>query len=200
MSNSIQNANDIAPIQDEKKSGGEKDPVQAEYLEGKGLLERNETGLAAVALHNALIGFEERNDENGIANASNQLGSVCLQRKEYEKAITHFERAEQICEKLGDPLSLLALSQQFVVAYTESGLYKEAISRCLQILDLYHANNNPKGTVEILEKMAEIYTKSGESGKAADTFRTIASIHKNYKHDKIAESFLERAVELEKGA
>lgn len=200
MSNSIQNANDIEPIQDKKKAGEEKDPVKAEYLEGKGLLERNETGLAAVALHNALIGYEERNDENGIANASNQLGNVCIQRKEYEKAISHFERAEQICEELGDPLSLLALSRQFVIAYTESGMYKEAISRCLQILDLYHANNNPKGAVEILEKMAEIYIKSGENGKAADSLRTIASIHKNFKHDKIAESFLERAVELEKGA
>ena len=200
MSNPIQNINKIAPMGEGNSAQGSKDPVQADYLEGKGLLERGETGLAAVALHNALIGFEERDDENGIANATNQLGKVCFERKEYDKAIAHFKRAEEICEKLGDPLSLLALAKQLVVAYTEAGQYKEAISRCLHILDLYRINNNPKSSVEVLENLAEIYQRSGENGKAADTYRTIASIHKNFKHDKSAQGFLDKAAQLEKGA
>ena len=169
MSNPIQNIKNIAPIEESKAEQGSKDPAQADYLEGKGLLERGETGLAAVALHNALIGFEERNDENGIANAVNQLGKVCLMRKEYDKAIAHFKRAEEICEKLGDPLSLLALAKQFVVAYTEAGQYKEATSKCLHLLDLYSANNNPKGSVEILENLAEIYLRAKEKSKAGNT-------------------------------
>ena len=200
MSNSIQNINNIAPMGEGDTHQGEKDPVQADYREGKGLLERGETGLAAVSLHNALVGFEERNDENGIANAANQLGKVCLERKEYDKAIAHFKRAEEICEKLGDPFSLLALSKQLVVAYTEAEQYKEAISRCLHILELYQANNNPMGTVEILEELAKIYQRAGDNDKAADSYRTIASIHKNFKHDKIAQGFLEKAAALEEGA
>lgn len=196
MSNQIQNINEITPLQKDGKTDSA-DPVQAEYLEGKGLLERNETGMAAVALHNALIGYEERGDDNGIANASNQLGNVCLQRKEFDKAIGHFKRAEEICEKLGDPISLLALSKQMIVAYTEAGQYKEAASRCLHILELYQANNNPKGTVETLEDMAEIYIKAGDNGKASDAYRTIASIHKNFKHEKMAKDFLKKAEELD---
>lgn len=178
------------------QTGEAKDSVQAEYLEGKALLERGETSLAAVSLHNALLGFEERKDDNGIANASNQLGNACFQRQEYEKALEHYLRAEEICRKLGDPLSVLALSRQMAESYAKAGQFKEAIDRCLDILDLYQANNNPKGTVEIVEKMAEIYIESGDMGKAADAYRTIASIHKNFKHEKIAERYLDKAQEV----
>lgn len=198
MSKTLQNINQISTISEGDRSKDATDPVQEEYNQGKALLEKGETGPAAVALHNALIGFEEKNNENGIANAAYQLGNVCVQRSEYEKALGHFQRAEQICKKLGDPMSLMALSRQFILVYTETEQYKKAVNRCLDLLDMYHANNDPKGTVEIMEKMAEIYTISEEPAKAADTYRTIASIHKNFKHEKTAARFIEKATELEK--
>jgi len=197
MSNTIQNINEIGPVSAGQDSSHGNDPAQKEYLHGKGLLERNETGAAAVSLHNALIAFEEKNNENGIANASNQLGHVCMARGDYEKAVSHFLRAEVICLKLGDPMSVLSLSRQLIDAYSKNKEYGKAVSRCLDVLDLYQANNNPKGTVEILEKMADIYCSSGDTEKAADAFRTIASIHKNFKHEKIAAGYLEKAEEIE---
>ncbi|MEE4241561.1 MAG: tetratricopeptide repeat protein [Desulfopila sp.] len=202
MSNSasLQNINDISPLKGKNGESGVKDPAQVEYEQGKALLERNETGPAAVALHNALLGFEESKNESGIANASNQLGNVCLKRGEYSKALSHFEKAEEICRKLGDPMSLVALAKQFILVYMETEQYKEAVKRCLDLLEIYQANNDPKGTVSILERMAEIYLKSGNTSKAADTYRTIASIHKNFKHRKTAFEFLEKAKELENGA
>lgn len=195
MSEKIQNINEIAPMGSNKETADA--PVQAEYKEGKALLERGETAAAAVALHNALIGFEEKNDEAGMANALSQLGLVCIQRGDADKALVHFQRAEELCHSLGDPMSLIWLAKQFVVVYTAAGQYKEAIDRCLDLLDHYKANNDPKGAVEILEKIAGIYIQSGEKAKAADAYTTIASIHRNFKHTKIAESYLEKAEKLE---
>ncbi len=195
----LQNINDISRLTDNKGEGGAKEAAQVEYEQGKALLERNETGAAAVALHNALLGFEESKNENGMANASNQLGNVCLKRGEYQKALAHFEKAEEICRRLNDPMSLVALAKQFILVYTEMEQYKEAIKRCLELLEVYQANNDPKGTVNILERIAEIYIKSGQTAKAADAYRTIASIHKNFKHRKTAVEFLEKAAELEGG-
>jgi tetratricopeptide (TPR) repeat protein len=195
MSEKIQNINEIAPMGSNKETADTS--VQAEYKQGKALLERGETAAAAVALHNALIGFEEKNDEAGMANALSQLGLACVQRGEADKALVHFQRAEELCHGLGDPMSLIWLAKQFVVVYTAAGQYKEAIHRCLDLLDHYKANNDPKGSVEILEKIAEIYIQSGEKAKAADAYTTIASIHRNFKHTKIADGYLEKAAKLE---
>ncbi len=196
MSDRIQNINEIAPL-NENSVGTTNDPLQSEYNQGKALLEKGETAAAAVALHNALIGFEEKNDETGMANALSQLGLVCIQRGDNDKALLHFKKAEEICRGLGDPMSLVWLAKQFVVVYTAAEQYKEAINRCLDLLDHYKANNDPKGSVEILEKIAEIYLQSGEKNKAADAYTTIASIHRNFKHMKIAQDYLKKAEKLE---
>jgi tetratricopeptide (TPR) repeat protein len=200
MNNPIQNINAIAPVAGGLQNSASADPAQAEYSQGKALLERNELGPAAVALHNALLGFEEQNNEGGVANASNQLGSLCLLRNEFDAALRHFRRAEEICQRLHDPMSLQALSRQYIRAYTGSGQYKKAIAQCLDLLDVFEANNNPKGVVEIMEQMAEIYLQAGEKKSAADAYKTIASIHNNFKHKNIAAQFLEKAQHIEEGA
>lgn len=197
MSNPVQSLDNIAPVQDAAKIKKPADPVQADYEEGKRFLENGDTGQAAVALHNALLGYEEKKDKNGIANAANQIGKLCIERGEFEKAKQSFSRAWEVCEELGDPASLQALNHQYIRVHRGLKNYKEAIAVCIEIIGVYQDNNNPKGTVECLETMAEIYVEMGDNAKAADTYRTIASIHTNYKHAGIAKSFADKADKLE---
>ncbi len=194
MSKPVQSIENIAPVAEQKTS---EDTVLNEYEEGKKFLENGDTAQAAVALHNALLGYEERDDKTGVANASNQLGKVCLEREEYSKAQHHFERAWEVCNEMGDPSSLLALLQQYVIVYRGLEEYKKAIETCLDILSRYQDNNDPRGTVTTLESMAEIYIEMGEKEKAVDTYRTIAKIHANFKHESMAQGFLQKAEELE---
>ena len=114
MSTPIQDINSLAPAGKPEGNKEEKTQAQLDYDEGRGYVERGESALAAVALHNALKGFEEENNTDGIANASNQLGHACMLRKEYDKAAEHYQRAWDICEEKDDNMSLLALSNQFV--------------------------------------------------------------------------------------
>lgn len=195
MSDPVQNINSIAPMGGESKEIT--DPIQADYEEGKRLLEIGNTTQAAVALHNALVGYQEKEDKNGVANASNQLGKVCLARKEFEKAKNHFDVAWEICEDFGDPASMLALHNQYCQVYIGLEQYNKAIDRCMDILSQYQANNDPRGSVAVLEQIAEIYVKMEDKVKAADTYRTIASIHANFKHDTIAQSYRKMAEKLE---
>jgi len=192
----LQSIDTIAPVEQKKSS----DPAQAQYEEGKELLQKNELAAAALAFHNALLAFEEKDDQNGIANASNQLGNVCLQRLEYEKALRHYQRAWDICEKQDDSMSLNALSGQLVQVHIGLKQFAEAVKLCLDMVDTYHRGNNPQGVVETLEKMAEVYLAAGEKAKAADGYRTIASIHAKYKHKNIAERFMKKAQTLEETA
>jgi len=195
MSNTLQSIDSIAQAEDQKTNRSD-DPVQAEYEDGKRFYENQEYGQAAVALHNALIGFEEREDESGIANVSNQLGNVCLDRQEYENAIKHYLRAFEICDKAYDRMSVLAVSKQLVASYKGAGQLEKAIALCLGMIDLYQDNRDPQGTVDVLEEMASLYIDTGSNEKAADAYRTIASIHKNFSHDSIAAGFMAKADKL----
>lgn len=199
MKNSLQEINSIAPMPDTKEDRDD-DLVRASYEEGRRFLANQSYAQAAVSLHNALLGYEERGDEAGVANASNQLGHVCLARQDFAMAQRHYQRAWDICEKMQDQMSQIALQKKFLEVYCGLRDFRKAIEICLDLLDRYYQNNDPRGTVEVLEQMAEIYISSGERGKAADTYRTIASIHRNFKHPGTAESYEKKAEDIEKAA
>ena len=177
-------------------TGKSTDPLQADYEEGKKYLKNQAYGQAAVALHNALVGFTERNDQTGIANASNQLGHVCFARGEYESSLQHYQRALDICDASNDRMSMLAVLKKIVEARKALKQYSPAITSCLAILDHYHDNRDPEGTVTTLEEIAELYLQLEQKEKAADTYRTIASIHKNFRHENIAAGFMKKAAQL----
>ncbi len=191
--NSLTNAGQEPEVKEDSRS-----QAQIDYDEGRGYAERGESALAAVSLHNALRGFEEEDNKEGIANASNQLGHVCLQRDDFEKALANYQRAWNICEELEDTMSLQAISSQLVEVYKGLKDYRKSLDTCLDLLDDYQKNNDPKGTVAVLEMMADVYMASGELEKAADTYETVALIHANFKHQKIAESYREKAAELKR--
>jgi tetratricopeptide (TPR) repeat protein len=195
MSNKLQTLDSIQTLGGDRKEGSQ-DSVKKEYEEGLRFLEQLEYGQAAVALHNALVGYEQRQDETGIANASNQLGHVCLSRNDYEGALKHYQRALVIVEKANDRMSSLAVLNKIVTAQKGLKKYDKAIAVCLDMLDLYQDNRDPQGTVGTLEVMAEIYLEDGQKAKAADAYKTIGSIHKNFRHDTMAAQYLEKATQL----
>jgi tetratricopeptide (TPR) repeat protein len=195
MSNKLQTLDSIQTLGSDRKKGSQ-DSVKNEYEEGLKFLEQLEYGQAAVAFHNALVGYEQRQDETGIANASNQLGHVCLFRNDYEGALKHYQRARIIVEKANDRMSTLAVLLRVVAAQKGLKKYDKAIAACLDMLDLYQDNRDPQGTVDTLEAMAEIYLEEGQKAKAADAYKTIGSIHKNFRHDTMAAQYLEKAAQL----
>lgn len=195
MSNNLQGLDSIKTMNETGRKTD--DPVQAEYEEGKKHLAGQQYGQAAVALHNALVGFEEAQNNAGIANASNQLGHVCLARGDFENALKHYQRAFEIVDAENDRMSVLAVLAKIAEVRRKQKSWSAGIEICLQMIDLYQDNRDPQGTVSTLEVMAEIYIGAGDTMKAADTYRTIASIHRNFKHLSIAESFLEKAQAIE---
>lgn len=196
MSTPIQKIDSIGPADETGEKQPTKSQAQLDYDEGRGYVERGEAALAAVALHNALRGFEEENNLEGIANASNQLGHACLLRKEFDKAVVHYQKAWEICEELEDHISLLSVAKSLAEAHEGLGEYRKALDLCLDLLDSYQRNNDPQNSVAVLERMAGIYVASGEKLRAADAYKTAASIHANFGHSAIAESFREKAAEL----
>ncbi len=175
------------------------DQAKKDYLEGRKLYGNGEYAQAALAFHNALRGFEEKGDEQGVANAADRLGDACLARDEYAMAIANYQRAFAICEKEDDSFSQLSLNKKMAAAYRKLGDREKALELLYDMLEHYRLTQNPKGAVEILTVIAEVYNEGGEKSKAADAYRSVASIHARFKHVRQAEEFNKRAATLEQG-
>ena len=182
-------------------SDQEEDKSQArlDYEQGQEFMANKNLSQAANAFHNALLGFQEEKDQHGIANAADKLGDICREGKEYEKALTHFDTAYQICEKDFDQDSVFSIVKKRAAIAWEMKDYDKAIEQYLDILDEYNGQINPQGSVETLETMATIYLEMGDKAKAADAYRVVASIHKNFNHPNFADRFLKKAEETEAG-
>ncbi|MCI5147668.1 MAG: tetratricopeptide repeat protein [Candidatus Electrothrix sp. AR3] len=125
------------------------------------------------------------------------MGDVCLERQEYAAALKHYQRAYSICDKEEDSFSTLSLNKKIAAVYRRQGELDKALEIVFDIVEHYHLTKNPKGMVEVMVVIGELYREKGEMQKAADTFRTVSSIHKNFKHKRKAEEFAALAEELE---
>ena len=177
----------------------EKSQARLDYEQGQEFMSNGDLSLAANAFHNALLGFQNENDQHGIANAADKLGDICRERKEYDKALDHYDTTYRICEADFDRYSLFSIEKKRAAVAREMKKYDEAIQMYLDILDEYNGQNNPQGSVDTMETMAEIYLEMGDRTRAADAYRVIASIHKNFNHPNFAERFLKKAEETEAG-
>ncbi|MCI5224929.1 MAG: tetratricopeptide repeat protein [Candidatus Electrothrix sp. AR4] len=198
-STSIQPLSSIGPADPEKarEEALQKDPAKRDYLEGREQLKKGDYAMAAMSFHNALKGFEEKDDDQGVANASDRLGDVCLEKQDYAAALDHYQRAYAICEKEEDSFSTLSLNKKIAAIYQKQGELDKAMEIVFDIVEHYQLTKNPKGMVEVLVVIAELYREKGEHQKAADTYRTVSSIHKNFKHKRKSEEFSALADELE---
>lgn len=186
-------------IQPDQEPAKEQDPAQEDYENALELLKNGELAQAANIFHNALIGFEQNANQKGIANASDKLGEICLERGDYETAFKHLDRAYAICDQEEDGFSLIVLNKK--IARAKQGLkeFDAAIKIYLDLLDTYEGYNNPAGAVEILELLAATYLEKDDRAKAADTCRAAAFIHKSFKHSRHAQALLDKADAIEAG-
>jgi tetratricopeptide (TPR) repeat protein len=175
------------------------DPAKEEFDRGCQFMENHDLAQAANAFHNALLDFKERRDDKGIANASDKLADVCLERQDYARALPHLERAMAICEPANDDFSITALRKKYARAYDGMGEHSKALEVNLVLLETYKAFGDPGSAVRTLENMAKAYLAMNDKEKAADALRTAADIHLSFKHTRHAAELEARAQELLKG-
>ena len=200
VSDHIQPLDTLGPMAQENTSDEQTiDPAKKDYLEGRKFFGNGDYSQAALAFHNALRGFEEKGDEQGVANAADRLGDTCMARDEYAMALANYQRAFSICEKEDDSFSQLALNKKMAAAYRKLGDREKALELLYDMLEHYRLTQNPKGAVEILIVIAEIYNEQGDKARSADAYRSVASIHAKFKHARLAEEFNQRAAALESG-
>lgn len=184
------------PQEEPQNQQEDKSQARLDYEEGLEHQKNEELTLAANMYHNALIGYEQDNDQHGIANAAARLGDICHRNQDYDKALEHYERAYNICQQETDHSSIFTLEQKLARIYLEKEDYQEALRRYVEIMDEFEALRNPRGVVNTLETLAHIYLKLGKKENAAEAYKVAASIHKNFKHIDAADELKQKAEEI----
>ncbi|MDX9840673.1 MAG: tetratricopeptide repeat protein, partial [Desulfobulbus sp.] len=105
-----------------------------------------------------------------------------------------------VSEKEDDSISQHSHNKKMAAAYRKLGDHEKALELLFDILEHYRLTNNPKGAVEILVVIAETYAEQGDRARAADAYRSVASIHARFKHSRQAAEFNQRAEALEREA
>lgn len=199
MSNEhFQPMTDLKPMAEQGKEDNieETNPARLDYMEGREFLRKNEYAQAAISFHNALQGFEEQNDQVGVANASDRLGDACLGRGEFAMALANFQRAYTVCLSEEDSFSQLSLNKKMVLCHRNLGDMASALELLDDMLEHYRVTRNPKGAVETLKIMAEVYISMEDKNKAADAYRSAAGIHAHFGHKRHAEELNQMAEQL----
>lgn len=200
VSDTIQPLNSLGPMNENQSKDVDdiNDPARLDYIRGRERYTAGDFTEAASCFHNALKGFEEQEDEQGVANAIDRLGDTCMAKEEYALALDQYNRAKVFCEKEEDSFSILSLHKKMAVCHRKLGQLDETLALLYDMLEHYQLTKNPKGVVEILLVMAEVFVEMGKITEAADTYRTIASVHSGFKHQRLAEEFTKRAEDLER--
>jgi tetratricopeptide (TPR) repeat protein len=172
------------------------DPAKEEFDRGCQFLENHDWSQAANSFHNALLDYKERKDDKGIANASDKLADICLEREDYSRALPHLERAMAICLQANDDLSMTALKKKIARAYDGLGEHNKALEVYHELLETYQIFRDPASAIRTLEAMAKTFLASNDRERAADALRTAANIHRGFKHPRQAEDFETRAAAI----
>lgn len=198
VSESLQPLNTLGPMGKGTGNGqmDENNPGRQDYRKGREQYTAGDYTEAALSFHNALKVFEEQGDEQGIANASDRLGDTCMAKEEYAMALDNYNRAFAICKKEEDSFSILSLNKKMAASHRKLGQFDQAMKILDDMLEHYQLTKNPKGVVETLIVMAEVFIQQGKIEAAADTYNTISSIHAAFKHTRLAEEFAVKAKHL----
>lgn len=193
--------NDIKPIPMDPSAPDkheDKDPAQLDYEAGVEFLKKGDLAQAASSFHNALVGFEQAGNKEGMANSTDKLGDVCKNRNEYDKALEYYDKAYEICKEFDDVYSSMSLNNKQAECLTAQEKYQEAINIYLDLLEGHEKMRNPDSSVKTLLIIADVYQKAGNMEGCIDAHKTAASIHANFGHVNAARRLQEKITELEK--
>lgn len=136
-------------------------------------------------LDEAVVNFEKSlkiNTELGNSNArriiTGYLGLICLEKEDYNKAVTYFNRSLELNQKAGKAQEVLSDLYNIANAYQMLGKYDESNNSAQTALNKALEINNMESAKSCNLLLAENYEKLGNSKKSTEHYNNYNSIVK----------------------
>ncbi len=118
----------------------------------------------------ALILFENTDDEIKIANTLYNIGLVHKSLRNYDKTIDAFEKALIIREKIGDKTEITKVLNNLGNAYKYKGNFDKSVSYYIRALQLIKATKNKAGIAKTLNNIGILFSNLKDYSKSLDYF------------------------------
>ena len=124
----------------------------------------------AIALQNGFV--------SDMAISLNNIGEMMESRNMPDSALTYYLRAEKLYTKAGEDNWIVFIHSQIGHMYALKKQYPQAIEHLLFSLDVAKRNNFKHRLLEVYERLADVYSLSGQHEKAFETFK-LSSVYKD---------------------
>ena len=132
--------------------------------------EKGELDIAEKLYARAAPLLEEKKNYEELARAYNNLGDIMLQRKEWKKAISYFNKCKEEGEKiLSERMPGWALFN-IAEAQMNLGEYDKAKDNITHSLSLLRVVDDPRGISSALKLLGDVHCKKKEWSKADEAF------------------------------
>lgn len=118
------------------------------------------------AYEQVLMLQQQAEDRIGIARTKNDLASLFLVQREWQKAIDLLERSQAIFEAAHDPEQESVALNNLAAAQYELGLTEQALANYETALEMRHNMGDLVGEAKTLRNLGILYAKQGNSMKA----------------------------------
>jgi tetratricopeptide (TPR) repeat protein len=155
-----------------ERSGTPPARAMAHRLLGRALIRSRRYDEARGHLREALRCFEELNDRNGLSHTHYALGYLYSLTGNRAQALAETRTALMLSRHGAYRLWQAKALNNIGWCHLEYGEPDEALSHCLQALDLYRAiGTDPDGHAHVLECLGRAYSGVGEPRKALDYYQ-----------------------------
>jgi tetratricopeptide (TPR) repeat protein len=109
-----------------------------------------------------------------IATAAFMLGNVCFFQQNYPAALSAYQHAKNLFNRLNEAHSIAVAWHQLGMVYTRMQDYTQAEQACRESLSLKNAQGNQADIAGTLNQLGNIYSDWGKLEQAVDFYRQAA--------------------------
>lgn len=122
------------------------------------------------------------NDDRGIAMSHHNVASIKIDMKDWNGAITAFEKSQKLAHKVEYELLIQRNLFKMAICHRENGDFENAINLTQEGLDRAKANGNKRNIASGYYELGESFTLKGQLELASENYRKSLEVVREIKH------------------
>ena len=168
------------------------------YMKGELHYTKGNYREALFELFNSLDLHEKNENEKGIADTYNKIGSIYIYQGNYPNALDYFLKSLNIKVEINDTIGISNTYSNIGNIFYEQGNYEQALNYFFKSIEIDKIRNNEQGMAKTYMNIGTVYLSQGDYDNALEyNFKSLAVHEKNDDKQSIACCYSNIAIAFE---